>query len=161
MAKNRTNPERRGGIIVDSLGMSQLSYELTSSLNKLITLDEYWDIIVFYRNYDKYMISPLFGMMQETEAWGFDAPIISTDLTTTKILLNALRPTKKFFYIWNLEWKNGLYDIEELYNVYCHKDINLIARNQSHFDLIKECWKEPVAIIEDFNHEQIIRLFKG
>lgn len=160
MAKNRTNPDRRGGIIVDSLGMSQMSYELTRSLNKIPSLKQYWDIIVFYRSYDKYLLPPLFGMMQEIEAWGFDGPVMSTSLITTKTLLNALRPRKKYFYVWNLEWKIDSYDIEELHSIYCNPDIELIARNKYHFDLIKETWKEPAGIIEDFNHEQIIRLFE-
>lgn len=160
MGQNQSNKGRRGGIIVDSLGMSQLSYELTRSLNSLNRLDEYWDILIFYRNYDKHLATPFFGMMQENEVWGFDAPVISTDLNTTETLIHSLMPTSKFFYVWNLEWKNNILDAEKLHNIYCHKDIKLIARNKYHFDIIKNTWKEPIDIIEDFNYERIIKLFK-
>ena len=151
----------RAGIVVDSLGISQLSAQLTKQLNQIESLEEYWDIILFYHTYDRIIIPPKFAMMQEEELWGFDAPVIATSLETADRLLKCPRPTKKFFYVWDLEWCFYTHDIDYTSQVYCNPDIQLIARSQSHFETIKTCWREPVAVIEDFNYEEITSLIKG
>lgn len=148
------------GIMVGSLGMSQMSYSLTSEVNKMNNLTEYVDAIIFYNRYERIIMPPRFAMLQEQQAWGFDAPVISTDLTTTQRLINCPRPKKKFFYIWNLEWLYTKYNYDSLSSVYLNEEVELIARNEYHYKVIENCWKTPVATIKDFNHEQIIRLVR-
>lgn len=149
----------RGGIVVDSLGTSQMAFELTSEINKIDQLSVYWDIIIFYHSYDRLLKSPHFAMLQEQELWGFNAPCIATNLSTADRLLNCPRPTKKFLYIWDLEWITNNFDVNQMASVYMNPDIELVARSKSHAKIITDCWREPVAIIEGFNYEQITELF--
>ena len=149
----------RGGIIIESLGLSQMAFELTTEMNKLDRLDEYWDIMVFYHSYDRIIKAPRFAMLQEQELWGYPAPVLATDLLTADRLLNCPRPTKKYFYVWDLEWTINPYDIDVLASVYMNEDIELVARSKEHAHIIKNCWREPIAIIEGFNYEDIIELF--
>ena len=144
--------------MVDSLGMSQMSYSLTLEINKMGSLNRYVDTIVFYNKYDRIINPPHFAMLQEQQAWGFDGPVISTDLATTKRLINCPRPKKKYFYIWTLEWLYGQNQYDLLSYIYLHPEIELVARNKHHHRIIEKCWKKPVTIIEEFNHEEIIKM---
>ena len=150
----------RAGVAVNSLGISQMAFEVTKQINNIKNLDEYWDIIVFYHTYDRIINSPLFCMLHEQELWGFDGPVIATDLSTADRLLKCPCPTKKFFYMWDLEWLMSQYDVDLLASVYMNPELDLIARSEHHASIIKDCWKEPVATIEDFNYEQITSLLK-
>jgi hypothetical protein len=148
----------KAGIIIESLGMSQKAYEIIKQMNQIEFLDEYWDIIVFYLEYDRFIITPNFSTMNVSEAFGMDSPLISTSIETTKISSNCLRATKRFFYVFDLEWTMGDYNIDDLFRVYKNPDIELIARSQDHAKIIKQCWKEPIAVIENFNYEQITKI---
>lgn len=148
----------RAGIVVDSLGRSQMAYELTRELNRINRLPSYWDIIVFYHTYDKMIKKPNFAMMMEQELWGFDAPVLATDLATADRLIKSPCPTKKFLYVWDLEWTLKNYDVDLLASVYMNKNIELVARSVEHAKIITNCWRKPVEIIEGFNYEQLAKL---
>lgn len=146
----------RIGISVDSLGISHLAMVLIEQLNKINQIDKYVDPIVFYHRYDRLLKTPFFAMLQEQAMWGYDAPVIATNLKTAQTLLFCPKPTKKFFYLWDLEWTYTIYDVDKIAKIYCHEDLHLIARSKTHFQIIEQCWKKPCAILEDFNNEQII-----
>lgn len=145
--------------MIDALDTSQMAVELVREVNKVTLLDEYWDIIVFYHNYGRTTAFPEFAMIQEQELWSYNAPVMATDLSTGDRLVKCYAPTKKFLYMWDLEWINGSYDIDTLASVYMDPSISLIARSKSHAKIITDCWKEPIAIIENFNYDQLTELF--
>jgi hypothetical protein len=62
--------------------------------------------------------------------------------------------------VWDLEWNFGQYNAEEISKIYCHPELLLIARSEEHSKIIEQCWKKPVAIIEDFNYEQLFETFE-
>lgn len=148
----------RIGISVNSLGISHLAMVLTEQVNRIGELDKYVDAIIFYHRYDKLLKPPLFAMLQEEEMWGYDAPVVATTLETARTLLFCPKPTKKFFYVWDLEWMYGMFDVEDMAKVYCNPDLHLIARSESHAEIIEQCWKKPIDILEDFNNEELIRI---
>lgn len=149
----------RGGIAIDGLGFDQLSVDLVTQLNQLYKLNEYSDIIVFYSKHGIIRKPTMFSMMQLEKMWAFDGPVAATNLDTAAKLLKCPRPNKKYFYVYDLEWLTNHYDVDYLANIYCNKNINLIARSQDHFNILKQCWKEPVSIIEDFNYEELTKQF--
>lgn len=151
----------RIGLAIESLGISHLAMVLTKELNEIGNLDKYVDAIVFYHRYDKLLKPPLFAMLQEEEMWGYDAPVVATNLNSAKTLLFCPKPTKKFFYVWDLEWMYGLYNVDEMAKIYCNPDLHLIARSESHADIIGQCWKPPIDILEDFNNEELIRIIES
>lgn len=143
------------GIAVDKLGISQLALVLIDELNKVSKLEQYLDIVVFYHRYDVLLKSPFFGMFQEQLMWGFDGPVIATNLNTMHTLLSCPKPTSKYFYIWDLEWMHHQYDYEFLLSIYCNDQVELIARSEEHAKVIENCWKKPIDILEDFNYEKL------
>lgn len=146
------------GIIINSFFNHQLPEKLFSSLNKLADSNPEIDPIVFRQNTSIFPSFPRFAIMNLRECWGFKAPVISTDMSTTEYLLSFPGPTKKLFYVWNLEWifQSNL-QIETVEKIYLADDINLIARNQIHYNILKNNFKEPIGILEDFNHEQLLQ----
>jgi hypothetical protein len=147
------------GISVDVLSGSQLSYELVRGLNNISSDEHNIDVCLFYNRLDILPYVPAFAMFQDRELWGFKAPVIATSLTTAKTLLDCPCPTKKYFYIWNFEWTNKVYDAARLAEIYMHKDIELIARSESHANTIEKLWKKPKHIIKAWNDEQIKNIF--
>ena len=150
----------RAGIIIDGLGFTQKAMQTTLQMNLLDRLDEYWDMVLFYVEHASIQISPRFAMMDSVEMYGFDAPVIATDLRTAFMLSEAHSVTQKYFYIWDFEWINSVFDVDLLLSIYHNPDIELIARSDEHADIIAKCWKNPIAVIENFNHEQITKLLK-
>ena len=149
------------GIIVDSLNQSQLSTQLISSINNLYKLDRYVDVIVFFKQYDIPIIHPYFPVMNINELYGFRNPVISTCISTTKILQKQPFIEKKFFYVWSLEWMFFDFNYSSLDSVYMDKDIELIARSEIDAQFISACWRKPSYIIEEFNYEKTYEVITG
>ena len=146
------------GVLLDSIGSNQKGIMTTLSLNKLETLDEYWDAIVFYLEFSDVLIKPNFALMNMSELYGFKGVGIATDLRTSEILEKSFGPSKKFFYIWDLEWTMIQQDFKRISNIYLHPEIELIARSNDHAKEITNCWKKPYAIVENFQYERIIEV---
>jgi len=150
----------KAGIIIDRIGLSQLGVNLGLALNQIEQTTDI-DVIVFHTQWDRLPLVPRFAMMQIFEAWGFFGPVIATNLATAQILLNCPCPKPKYFYVWDLEW---LYTENILHmhfaEIYQNPDLKLIARSKSHADLLSKTWQKPVDIMDDFNHETLIRLIK-
>lgn len=151
----------KAGIMVDALGMSQQSFRIITEINKVSqNIDRYIDIMVFYYRYDKAPLSPFFATLQQQEVWGFDGPVMATSIQSAETLIRCPCPKAKFFYVWDLEWVHNPYlKYSYLRNIYQHPEIKLIARSESHSDVIERCWKKPVATLQDFNYEQLVTIF--
>tara|TARA_R110000824_G_scaffold7728_2_gene34974 strand:+ start:15285 stop:15740 length:456 start_codon:yes stop_codon:yes gene_type:complete len=147
------------GILLDSPGKTQEFQSLSTELNKLSCSDI--DIIVFYAEYGIIPTQTNFALMQMVYAFDYDGILISTNHYTTSIMKNVLRCKKKFFYVWNLEWIYKPLNFSQIESLYTSPDINLLARSKSHADVLERTWQKPVAIIEDFNHEQIKKIIES
>ena len=143
---------RKAGIMLKKVDNSQLGYYATKSANWIAEKVTNVDVVMFVKELAVHPVMPLFATMSETDIWGYDAPVIATDLASAKTLLSASGPTEKLFYVWDLEWlRLPDYNHEELSKIYNNDDIKLIARSDRHYMLIKECWKEPEFVMPDFS----------
>ena len=143
------------GILVDSIETSQGGFFLCEELNKLCKKDDV-SPYVFYNNYGRIPLLPMFMVAQSSNAWGFDGVLMSTDIETTKALIKIPSSHPKLFYIWDLEWLYKPRPYEEMLGVYCRDEIELVARNKTHYDIITKCWKEPKYILQDYDNETIV-----
>tara|TARA_Y100001963_G_scaffold159549_1_gene263715 strand:+ start:12751 stop:13215 length:465 start_codon:yes stop_codon:yes gene_type:complete len=152
----------KAGILVNRIDGSQLGFNITKCINHISENMVNVDIIVFTREPSTPPITPLFSVMSEVEVWGFNAPIISTSLETASTLIDMVGPTKKYFYIWDLEWMRleGFMH-KDLSKVYNHEDIELISRSERHRRITGECWRYPSHIMDDFNHKDLIRIINN
>ena len=152
----------KAGILVDRIDSSQLGFNITNSINKISQEMINVDIIVFTTNPSVPCVTPLFSIMPETEVWGFNEPVISTSMSTASTLIEAVGPTRKYLYVWDLEWRR-LQDFthRDLSKIYNNKNIELISRSKRHAEITGKCWKYPSHIMKDFNHADLIRILKN
>jgi hypothetical protein len=161
-AVNTNQRETNGmkvGFLAYTAGTSQLGTQLMKGCNNLAESKEA-SVSVFIREFDKLVVQPQFPLYQCVHAWDYKGVLISTDFDTTMILKTTYAAKKKLHYVWNLDWLFNRKFMEEYRSVYCDDSIDLIARSQEHYDIIKGLWKEPTDIIEDFNYEDIIKTVK-
>ena len=148
----------RLGVLIKTLGMSQQSFNITQEGNAIASSRGDIDLTVFFADHDKIPTFCKFALMQNNQLWGYKGPVICTDVDLAKILIRCPTPSKKYLYMWNLEWLYIHRPYREWASIIMNDDIELLARSPAHYDVIKKCWKKPVMILEDFNHEQLIDL---
>ena len=149
----------KAGILVNKVDTSQLGYTLCMSVNELMQEDPSLDIMVFYETWGKPPGPTNFCMLMERECWGLDGPIIATNLHTAQRAIRCPGPTKKYFYVWNLEWtmlQNVMF--EHLQEIYCHPNLELIARSESHAKIITDLWKKPKFVMDNFDKDVLRRI---
>ena len=152
----------KAGILVNKIDGSQLGFSITNCINHISENMVNVDIVVFTQEPSAPPLTPLFAVMPETEVWGFDAPVISTSLETASTLINATGPSKKYFYVWDLEWMRlDRYMHKELSKIYNNKKIELIARSKRHQLITGQCWRYPSHIMNDFNHKDLMRIINN
>lgn len=148
------------GLIVKEISLSDAHYSMTINLNRAqeSRIDVSPTIFRMTPGYIPYVCR--FGVLELKQAWGFTGPLMVCSEDCVKSLLNMPSTNDKYFYVWDLEWlyKNHSYEYNN--NIYNNDKIKLIARSQSHFDVLKKCWKEPVGIVKDFNYEQLVKVIK-
>ena len=153
---------RKAGIMLKKVDNSQLGYYATKSANWIAEKMTNVDIVMFVKEHAVHPVMPLFATMAETDIWGYDAPVIATDLASAKTLLSASGPTEKFFYVWDLEWLRDPENYHTLLAIYRHSDIKLIARSETHAKAIKNfCNREVVGIMDDFNLSDLEEIING
>lgn len=138
------------GFLVSYLGGSQLAYNLITSANKMLTEDYRTDIVAFISNPVRAWIQPSFAVMNINEAFDFDGVVFATDLNTAGKALRFPGASRRYFYVWDLEWIRGtkMFTFEEFQAIYTDPRIGLIARNRDHADVIEQCWnRAPAAIV--------------
>lgn len=143
------------GILIDKAGYSQKFKHIAEELNKL---DSSINAVVFYNESAPIPLQTKFTMMHSLHALNFDGVLMSTDIYTSSIMLNSLRPSKRFFYVWDLEYMYRPFSFGELQSVYNNKKIELIARNEYRARLLARTWKAPHSIMEEFNYERLQKL---
>lgn len=137
----------RLGILVSSLGSDEMAHSI-------LTNDwEGIESIVFFQNAVKPALTPSFAMMNITEAFSYNGVCLATDFDTAEKLLRFPGPSRKFFYVWNLDWfkdEAGNLSYGNLARVY--RGLPLIARNESDRTTLESSWNVQVFdVIEGFN----------
>jgi hypothetical protein len=151
----------RTGFLIKSMGASQQAVYLVSEMNVLVAQEPNHSVCAFYRNPDPLTIQPLFALLSVYDAWSFDGIAIATDIDSAEILLKCPSPKKKFFYVWDMEWTlKDHFKFKEMNHIYNNPELELIARSESHYDIIKRLWKKPITIINEYNNEQIASFLK-
>lgn len=100
---------------------------------------------------------PTFPIFEMIHAYAHNGPLISTCLETTKALLTLDSVKQRIFYIWNYEWLYGKFDAKYLYNIYMNPKIELLVRTADSYKIVKNTWKRPIGIMEEFNYNDHVK----
>lgn len=137
------------GIYVDTIEFSQLflclNHEAELAGDRL-------NITLFFNNGGKFIDSPYYTIMPAYNIWKANFPIIATDRLSAMYLSNAYPIKNKYFYLWDIEEL----DTNKQYKNYIN--MKLLTRNKETFNIIKDSWKEPIGIIDDFDYRELLKI---
>jgi len=141
------------GIIVDEVFGSSQHYFMFKTLNELSATD---DCYLFTNKVNSLPMNNKFAIMQQLEALHHPGILISTSLFSTQILANSLTASKKYFYIWQLDWMNmnGLLN-KQLDRVLYNDEIELISRSNSHANVLSQICKKPCGVVYNWDKERL------
>ena len=140
------------GVILEELSSSQISYFAIKNINEHVE-DNSDDFVVFVENMTGTVIQPQFATMGINEIWSFNGPTIATSVSTALSLLKSHSATKKYFYVWDLEWARS-HGKDYDYNITAYIDpkLKLIARSKDHAVAIENyCNRKVSGIVPNFN----------
>ena len=158
------------GFLVKNLGASQLGYYLSRNINNHLENNHELDIICYTEEFERNCMHTNFSVMEMAEAWGQRGPMIATSISTAEKLVKIPAASKKYFYIWDLEWYHiqnrlvGDFFRKQIYiyntgSIYHDPSLELICRSQEHADIISNNFNREVRhIIEDFNLNKILEV---
>lgn len=138
------------GIALNNLGPSQLCYHLALQANTMVGSRSDVDVIAFYEDMQRPCLEMNFAHMQLAEGWGFDGVMVATSFSTAAKILRFPGPSRKLFYVWDLEWmRMGQKDFRSLQKVYGTNELTLVARSEDHARILSQVWNRDVGIITD------------
>ena len=147
---------RKVGVLVPHLYDTQLAFNVLAELNDLVLRSPMNDASVFFEDLTPYIIKPLFGVYNAAEIFHFDGDLIATTLQTAASMLTTLKPKRKFFYVWSLEWleaeKNYIKNIE----IYQNPDLELIAPSDDYAKEIKNYCGILPRVVKNLEIESIL-----
>lgn len=146
------------GIAVDNLSANQLSYYILRQIHDKKTTD--FDIVLFFNKLTRPCITSKATTLHISEMWDYDGIVVATDLNTAQKLIHAPRPQKKYFYIWNLEWRQIPQDYISLFSVYGNKNLSLITRSEEYRWLIKNNWNRDSKILDNCHLPTLLKIIQ-
>ena len=149
---------RKIAAILDTLSASQSSFYLIKEFNKLQG-DNQYSPVCFYNNLSATPVKTHFACMNISYYSHFDGVTITTSIDTANTAIKTNNNSKKFLYLWDMEWLRNPMDFNYVNSVLSNDDIAIISRSNSHSDLIKNyCNKEVAGVVQDWNMEQLEKI---
>lgn len=144
--------------MLDTLSASQNSFYLIKEFNKLQS-DNQYSPVCFYNNLSATPVKTHFACMNISYYSHFDGVTITTSIDTANTAIKTNNNSKKFLYLWDMEWLRNPMDFNYVNSVLSNDDIAIISRSNSHSDLIKNyCNKEVAGVVQDWNMEQLEKI---
>lgn len=146
-------------VAVSNLAISQANVRFIINANRLLAARTDLDVIALFETVQKPCVQPNFAAMHITEGWGFDGPVVATNLSTARKLIRFPSVSHRVFYAQDLEWLRGpRQSYRELRAVYGDPGLLLLARSRDHAEVMCRCWNRPVGVVPDFNLEALLAL---
>ena len=146
---------RKIAAILDTLSASQNSFYLIKGFNKLQD-DNQYSPVCFYTNLSATPVKTYFACMNVSYYSHFDGVTIATTIDTANTVLKTNNNSKKFLYLWDMEWLRTPMDFNYVNSVLSDPELSIISRSNSHSDLIKNyCNKDAAGVVQDWNMSQL------
>lgn len=151
------------GVIINNLSASQLSFSVIQNIKDIQKEYPEDDYVIFFENISAHVLTATCAVMNTTDIPSFDGVLIATNVETCLTAISSVSPSRKFFYVWDLEWirqegKNFQHNIK----AYTNKTIKLISRSESHSKAIKNYSNvDPVGVVEDFNLKKMREIIQN
>tara|TARA_R110000744_G_scaffold3161_3_gene12299 strand:+ start:8143 stop:8604 length:462 start_codon:yes stop_codon:yes gene_type:complete len=141
--------------ILDSLSASQNSFYLIKEFNKMQENNVY-SPVCFYNNLSATPIKTLFACMNISYYAYFDGVTIATSIDTANTMLKTKNNSRKFLYLWDIEWLREPMDFNYINSVLSNPKLDIISRSESHKVIIENyCNRKISGIVDDWNIQQL------
>lgn len=146
---------RKIAAMLDTLSASQNSFYLIKEFNKLQS-DNQYSPVCFYNNLSATPVKTHFACMNISYYSHFDGVTITTSIDTANTAIKTNNNSKKFLYLWDMEWLRNPMDFNYVNSVLSDPELSIISRSNSHSDLIKNyCNKDAAGVVQDWNMSQL------
>tara|TARA_Y100000310_G_scaffold336549_1_gene421402 strand:+ start:805 stop:1266 length:462 start_codon:yes stop_codon:yes gene_type:complete len=146
--------------IVDDLGPSQKSFYLIKEFNKA-AISKDMSISVFYGRPTIPVTVPHFSCKNMAFLSGYDGVAIATNLSSANTLLRSHNNSKKYLYLWDIEWLTMPVNFAMACNILLDNRLKLIARSESHATVINHfCNKQLSGIVDNWNLDELLKITK-
>ena len=145
--------------LLTDLRLSQNSYCMIKEFNKMSSSN--LNPCCFYQNLSVPPISLNFALLNSYYLPYWSGHVFATDFQTANLLTNIKGPSKKYFYIFDLEWLRSGVDFQTANFILTNKELKLITRSKDHGALIKNyCNRQPDFILNDWDSTQLLEIVK-
>lgn len=143
------------GVLLGDLFSSQWAFDIIETTNRLA--DHQLNVSLFVLEHSMPVLVPRTGTFSALDAYGYDGPLVATNLETAQIALRTASPPSLYLWAQDLEWTRvGVFDYRTFARVYRHPRIRLLARSEDHARLLANLWNTDVAVATNF--EEVIAL---
>lgn len=144
--------------VLHDLGPSQKSFYMIKEFNKLAALKDF-SMSAFYSRPSMPVVKPFFSCRNISFLSGFNGIAIATSLQDASSLLRSDNNSKKYLYLWDIEWLINPMPFSTAVNILLDKRLNIIARSKSHALIIENfCNKKVVGVVDNWNLNQLLSL---
>jgi|TARA_R110000851_G_scaffold31375_5_gene84958 hypothetical protein len=145
-------------VFVQDLSVSQKSFYLIKEFNRCLD-DTDVSTSVFVERPSIPPITPCFSCRSVAFLSGYNGTVIATTIDGADKILKATNASSKYLYLWDMEWLETPMYFAAAMRILRDDRLKLIARSQSHAELIESfCNKKPVAIISDWNMNELLEV---
>lgn len=146
--------------VVNDLGPSQKSFYFIKNFNEL-SRNPNFSCSAFVCNIGVPVTKPLFSCSSVSFFSDYFGIAISTTIAEADMLLKSSNNSKKYLYLWDIEWLVRAMNYSQVCKILMDKRLNIIARSEPHARIIENfCNKKPIGIVEDWNRDQLLTLLE-
>jgi hypothetical protein len=144
--------------VLEDLGPSQKAFYFIKNFNEL-SRDPNFSCSAFLCNIGAPVTKALFSCSSVSFFSDYFGTAISTTIAEADMLLKSNNNSKKYLYLWDMEWLVNPMNYSQVCNILLDKRLKIIARSKSHAQIIENfCNKKPIGIVEDWNKEQLLKI---
>tara|TARA_B100000029_G_scaffold510087_2_gene600788 strand:- start:685 stop:1146 length:462 start_codon:yes stop_codon:yes gene_type:complete len=146
------------GILKNNIVNSDKDFFAIKNLNELVNTRT--NNCLFCNGIDPtFILNVRTNVLQKSFAHTFNGVIITDELEGIEDLINISYAQAKFLYLYRLEWMN-LKNISysDLKKGLLNNNIELIARNKQHADIIEQLFKKPKYVMPEWDYHTLIEI---
>lgn len=145
-----------GFYLLDIAQDNQVHTNILKSINKLCEARPYDNIVLFNNRFNTIDLDKKYYILHISEAKYFRGILFLFDLKSLTLSKTFPGPDKQVLFISKPDWsQNTKLPYSMWHNIYMQNNLELISTNDTIDNLCKICWKDPIAKIENYNHEGI------
>ena len=155
LRKGRT--EMNIGIYFNNTSESEPLYKALQSVNTGLSDGSLKDASIFYDDSGPSSIPTKCGFFDAVDIWHFTGDLITTSLSTTSRIRNVVNKFDTIFYYGWYDERNPL----QLIKIANDSNIKVVCNSQtSKNQFVRLTGKDPAAVVQDFNLEEIVKVKK-